>query len=231
AAVLTAAGLDAGIAPLNFRKLFWRGLDVTISRWGEQNGYEIWCAADDCYLLWDRLMRAGASFGMQAAGLSAMDVLDIQAGVARPARDYLPAIDGFTVDPSVESLALESLIDEQHLGFNGRGAWLGHRGKNKTILVGLEIDAPTPASFAALTRHGARVGHTLASVYSPVLRRAIALAQIEKSSATPGTAFTLAIPGSLEMPESRIAVARVVKLPFLDAPNSASPEVNAKPTG
>ncbi|HUB85734.1 MAG TPA: hypothetical protein VL971_08575, partial [Rhizomicrobium sp.] len=46
AAVLTAAGLDAGIAPLNFRKLFWRGLDVTISRWGEQNGYEIWCAAD-----------------------------------------------------------------------------------------------------------------------------------------------------------------------------------------
>jgi glycine cleavage system aminomethyltransferase T len=231
AAVLTAAGLDADIAPLGFRKLFWRGMDVTISRWGEQNGYEIWCAADDCYLLWDRLMRAGASFGIQPAGLSAMDVLDIQAGVPRPARDYLPAKDGFTVDPSVESLALERLIDEQHLAFNGRAAWFANRGKSKTILVGVEIDSETPAPFTTLMRHGASAGHTLASVYSPVLRRAIALAQVERSSATTGTTFTLVIPGSLEISDQRSVSARLVKLPFIDVPDSISPEVNAKPTG
>jgi glycine cleavage system aminomethyltransferase T len=231
AAVLRATGLNADIAPLGFRKLFWRGLDITISHWGEQNGYEIWCPADDCYLVWDRLLRAGIPFGIEPAGLSAMDVLDIQAGVPRPARDYLPAKDGFTVDPSVESLALERLIDEQHLAFNGRAAWLEHRDRSETVLVGVEIDAQTPAPFTGLTRKNISAGHTLASVYSPVLRRAIALAQVEKASAAPGTAFTLTIPGALETPEKHNVTARVVKLPFVEAPDSISPEVNAKPTG
>lgn len=230
-AALKAAGLDADIVPLGFRKLFWRGLDVTISRWGEQKGYEIWCAADDCYVLWDRLMRAGASVGIAPAGLSAMDILDIQAGVPRPARDYLPAQDGFTADPSVESLALESLIDKQHLTFNGQAAWLERRGKSKTVLVGLEIDAETPAPFTALIHNSASVGHTLASVYSPVLRRAIALAQLERTCAVSGTVFTLTLPGSLETPAHRSVAARVVKLPFVEAPDSISPEVNAKSAG
>jgi glycine cleavage system aminomethyltransferase T len=230
AAVLTAAGLDADIVPLGFRKLFWRGLDITISRWGEQNGYEVWCPADDCYLLWDRLMRAGASFGIEPAGLSAMDVLDIQAGVPRPARDYLPAKDGFAIDPSVGSLALESLIDEKHLTFNGRAAWLENHGRSKMVLVGVEIESETPTPFTTLMRHGTPAGHTLASVYSPVLRCAIALAQVERPNAAPGTVFTVTIPSSLEAPEERSVAARVAKLPFVEAPDSISPEVNEKPT-
>jgi aminomethyltransferase len=227
AAVLRAAGLGGDIPLLGFRKLFWRGLDVTVSRWGEQAGYEIWCRADDCYLVWDRLVHAGASFGIEPAGLSAMDVLDIQAGVPRPARDYLPAKDGFAIDPMVESLALESLIDEHHLTFNGRGAWLEKRGKSKRVLIGVEIDSETPASFAALMRSGAAAGHTLASVYSPVLRRAIALAQVDRASAAPGTSFKLTIPGSLGAPENRIVSGYIVKLPFLEVPDFISPEVNA----
>ena len=227
AVLLKAAGLDADIPLLGFRKLFWRGLDVTVSRWGEQNGYEIWCSADDCYLVWDRLMRAGASFGIEPAGLSAMDILDIQAGVARPSRDYFPAKDGFTIDPTAESLALEGLIDEEHLTFNGRAAWRANRGNSKMVLVGVEIDSETPASFTALMRHGAPVGYTLASVYSPVLRRAIALAQVERSNAKPGTVFKLSLPGSLDTPENRVAAASVVKLPFVEAPESISPKVVA----
>ena len=227
AAVLTAAGLESDIPLLGFRKLFWRGLDVAISRWGEQNGYEIWCAADDCYLLWDRLTRAGAPFGIEPAGLSAADILDIQAGVPRPARDYLPAKDGFVTDPKVESLALESLVDEKHLLFNGRAAWLANRDKSKVTLVGVEFDSETPASFTALMRNGAVAGHTLASVYSPVLRRAIALAQVDRSQAAPGNTFKLTLPGSLEKPENPVTVAHVVKLPFIEAPDSASPATGA----
>lgn len=225
AAVLKAAGLDPEISSLGFRKLFWRGLDVTVSRWGEQNGYEIWCAADDCYALWDRLMRAGAPFGIAAAGVSAADILDIQSGVPRPARDYLPAKDGFIADPSVESLALESLIDEKHLAFNGHTAWLAQRGKSKFVLAGVEIDSETPAPFTVLTRNGVTVGHTLASAYSPVLRRAIALAQLDRANAAPGAALKLIVPGSLEMPANPVTNARVVNLPFMAVPDSVSPEL------
>jgi aminomethyltransferase len=221
-AVLKAAVVDAELAPLAFRKLFWRGLDITLSRWGEQNGYEIWCAADDCYLVWDRLMRAGAPFGIAPMGVSASDVLDVEAGVPRPARDYRSAENGLALDPSPESLGMDSLIDETHLLFNGRAAWLRNRATVKSTLIGVEIDSETPAPFATLIRNGASVGRTLLSVYSPQLRRAIALAQVEKSHCAPGTAFTLTVPGSLDLPQKRDVTARAVKLPFLDSPAPAS---------
>ena len=221
-AVLRAAGLDADIALLGFRKLFWRGLDITLSRWGEQDGFEIWCAADDCYLLWDRLLAAGASFGLQPAGLVAGDILDIEQGVARPARDYLPAGDGFAATPTPDSLGLESLVDEQHKMFNGRASWLANRGRSETVLVGVEIDSELAAPFAALQRNGAVVGHTLISVYSPVLRRAVALAQIDRSASKPDTAFTIALPVSLSHPDHRVVSARLARLPFVTFPDPIS---------
>ena len=66
---------------------FWRGLDITLSRLGEQNGFEIWCAADDAIILWDRLMRAGAPFGIEPIGLAAADF-----SISKPASRALAAI-------------------------------------------------------------------------------------------------------------------------------------------
>lgn len=224
-AVFKAAGLVTEIPSLGFQKLFWRGLDVTVSRWGELNGYEIWCKAEDCFALWDRLMRGGAPFGIRPAGLAAMDILDVEAGIPRPERDYVPASDGFAFEPTPASLGLESLVDEHHTAFNGRGAWLANRARSKTAIVGIEIDSETPASFTPLLRQGTQVGHTLTSVRSPFLRRAIALAQIEKSLATLGTDFTLNLPMSLNAQEHRQAAARVADLPFLAAPGGLPAEI------
>ncbi|MBS0273701.1 MAG: aminomethyltransferase family protein [Proteobacteria bacterium] len=218
-AVLKATGLAVEVAPLGFQKLFWRGLDVTVSRWGEQKGYEIWCKADDCFALWDRLMRGGAPFGIRPGGLAAMDVLDVETGIPRPARDYLPATDGFACNPTPSALGLESLIDEKHISFNGRGAWLANRGKSQTTIVGVEIDSETPAPFATLVHLGRSAGCTLTSVCSPFLRRALALAQVEKVAAAPGTEFMLSSPLSLGSQEHRTVAARVVSLPFVEAPD------------
>ena len=217
-AVLKAAGLAAEIPPLGFQKLFWRGLDVTISRWGELNGYEIWCKADDCFALWERLMRDGAPFGIRPAGLAATDILDVEAGIPRPARDYVPADDGFASEPTPASLGLESLIDEYHVSFNGRVAWLANRAQSKTVVAGIEIDSETPAPFVPLLCQGRGVGHTLTSVRSPFLRRAIALVLIERPLAKPGTEFTLALPLSLGSQEHRVVAARLVDLPFVESP-------------
>ncbi len=217
-AVLRAAGLVAEIPLLGFQKLFWRGLDVTISRWGELNGYEIWCKAEDCFALWDRLMRDGVSFGIRPAGLAAMDVLDVEAGIQRPGRDYVPANDGFASTPAPDSLGLESLIEEKQTSFNGCAAWLANRGKSKTAIVGIEIHSETPAPFVPLLHNGRFAGNTLTSVRSPFLRRAIALAQVEKPLAKPGTEFVMALPLSLASQEHRSVAAQVVDLPFVEAP-------------
>lgn len=220
--VLRAAGLACDLAPLAFRKLFWRGLDITLSRWGEHEGYEIWCAAEDGPLVWDRLMKAGDGYGIVPAGLGAMDVLDIEAGILRPGRDYKAASDTHACAPTPMSLGLETLIDTEHGGFNGRAAWTAARENETYVLAGIEIESDTPAAHTPLQCAGVMVGHTLASVYSPALRRAIALAKVEKSAATTGTRLSLTLAPCAQVPEFRTVHAYVAEMPFLPAPQTAT---------
>jgi len=222
-ATLQAAQLPVDLEPLAFRKLSWRGIEVTLSRFGEHGGFEIWCAPDDGVLVWDRIARAGESFGLEPAGVAAMDMLDLEAGIARPERDYEPARDGTASGPSPVALGLESLIDVEHQVFNGRAAYLASREKEPKRLAGIEIDSDTPAPFTPLLLKGRVVGHTLRSVWSPALRRAIALAQIDVSCFAPGTKLTLTLPPSLAVPELRTASACVTALPFLKVPDSIAP--------
>ncbi|HET7334447.1 MAG TPA: glycine cleavage T C-terminal barrel domain-containing protein [Rhizomicrobium sp.] len=219
--VLRAAGLACDLAPLAFRKLFWRGLDITLSRWGEHEGYEIWCAADDGLLVWDRLMKAGGGYGIVPAGLDAMDVLDIEAGILRPGRDYKAASDTHACAPTPMSLGLETLIDAERGGFNGRAAWAATRKNETHILAGIEIESETPAAHTPLQCAGAVVGHTLTSVFSPALRRAIALARIEKSAAAVGTQLSLTLAPCAQRPEFRTVHAYVAEMPFLPTPQMA----------
>ncbi|MDE2072574.1 MAG: aminomethyltransferase family protein [Alphaproteobacteria bacterium] len=221
AATLERAGLDSALEPGRFRKLFWRGQEVTLSRFGEHGGYEIWCAADDGILLWDRLMRAGEPFGIEPLGMIAADALDLETGIARPGRDWRSPQPGRNHGFSPLALGLESLIDENHTLFNGRAMWLAGRDGETRRLAGIQIDGETPAPYTPLMRSGAAIGQTLSSAYSPALRRAIALALVDVSAAAPGTELKLTLSPSLEVPEFREAAVRVTALPFLPAPEPA----------
>lgn len=220
-ATLEAAGLPGDLEPLTFRRLSWRGADVTLSRWGEQGGYELWCAPDDGLLVWDRLMRAGERFAIAAAGIEAADLLDLEAGVARPGLDYRPADDGEAAAPEPALLGLERLIDPEHSGFNGRAGL--DAAKSTRRLVGVEIEADRPAPFTPLRRNGAEIGHTLRSAYSPALRRAIALALVDSAAAEPGTAVTLTLPPGMDAPVLHEVRAQIARLPFLPPPASIAP--------
>lgn len=206
-----AAGLDASIEPLEFRKLFWQGLDIALSRLGEHGGYEIWCARKDAPSLWDCITSAGENFGLLPAGATAMDILDIERGVARPVRDYEPARDGFAATPTPRSLGLENLIDTDHTIFNGRAAYLAAREKEVMRLTGIEFDSETKPVTKTLHSGNRSIGTILATTYSPALRRIIALAQVEAAFSVPKTALSLT---STDGP----ATARVVELPFLANP-------------
>jgi aminomethyltransferase len=218
AATLKAAGLETELEPLAFRKLSWRGIEVVLSRWGEHGGTEIWCAPDDGVIVWDRLMRAGAAYGIVPAGVAAMDVLDLEAGVPRPELDYKPARVASDAEPMPAAFGLVSLIDEAHHGFNGRRAFLAAKPSRK--LVGLEIDSDEPAPFTPIALNDKIVGHTLRSVYSPALKRAIALATVDDAAAAVATLLSLTLPPAMAKPELRKAAARVTSLPFLEKPAS-----------
>ncbi|MEI9930956.1 MAG: glycine cleavage T C-terminal barrel domain-containing protein [Rhizomicrobium sp.] len=206
--IAEAAGLDATLEALNFRTVSWRGLDVTLSRFGEHGGYELWCKADDALLVWNRIAKAAEPFAFGLAGTDAMDVLDLEAGVPRPGRDYQAARKGFAAQPTPAELGLLSLIDNDHLCFNGRAAFL--LAARRRTLIGVEFKDETPAPHAALTHGCRRVGETMNSLYSPALHRAIALATADVSVSARGTLLML--------PQG--AQARVVSLPFLPIPDS-----------
>lgn len=204
--VIEAAGLDAALEPLRFRKIFWRGLDVTLSRFGEHGGYELWCKGDDAPLVWNRIVKAGETFALKPAGLHAMDVLDLEAGVPRPGRDYRSARKAFAHSPTPFGLGLESLVDADHEPFNGRSVCLA--APRTHTRVGIVLDDENPAPNAPLLRQGRRVGETMGSLYSPALQRAIALAIVDVSAAEPGTELT-----------TSGRSARVAALPFLPNPD------------
>jgi len=217
-ATLKAAGLlPSDLDVLAFRVLTWHGVEVTLARFGQQGGYELWCNADDALMAWDRIVQAGASFGLEPIGLTAADILDIEAGVPRPGRDFVPATDSEPPDP--RALGLERLIDENH-AFNGRAAYLARSSKKHPMLVGLEIDSDVPAPFTPLMRNGTVAGATLGACYSPALRRAIALAQVDQTLCQPRTPLSLTLPPSIDAPQLRIVTARVATLPFLPLPDS-----------
>ena len=204
--IFDAAGFGAPLQALTFRKMSWRGLDVALSRFGEHGGFELWCNVDDAQIVWDGIRSAGEPFAMKLAGVEAMDVLDLEAGVPRPGRDYETARDGFAASPAPYDLKLESLIDDDHLLFNGRAAFLS--APRLRTRAGVELDRDRPAPRTKLLRKGQLVGETMSSLYSPALQRAIALASIDVSAAEPGARLTL--------PDG--TKARVVDLPFLTIP-------------
>jgi aminomethyltransferase len=220
ATLIATLGLDPALEPLAFRKVFWRGLDITVSRFGEHGGYELWCGADDALYLWDRVTRAGEAFALLPAGLDAMDVLDLEAGVPRPERDYDGARAGTAAEPLAGELRLASLIDAAATGFNGEAA--ARAAKPRRTLVGLLLDTERPAPFAPLLRNGTVVGQTLSSRPSPALRCAIALAQVDAQFATPGAILSLTLPGARGQAPVK-ATGQIVELPFLPPPEPVTP--------
>ncbi|MCO4768889.1 MAG: aminomethyltransferase family protein [Deltaproteobacteria bacterium] len=211
-------------------------------------GYEIWVDPDGALPLWDALQTAGAPFGMQPAGLDAMDVTRIEAGFVLQGVDYVSAKSCITESlkstPDDASLGWTVKLDRE--GWIGRDALLRERdaGGSKWQLVGLEIDwaeleqlydsyklpphlAPH-ASRAALpvwNADGKQVGQATSSTWSPQLKRYIALAQVHRPYAAEGTALT--IEHTPEFERHRIT-ATVVDKPFYNPPQKTFTPAKAK---
>lgn len=200
-AVLAAARLEeaALLEPGHHRDFAWRGLNVAVSRPDQHAAYEIVCAADDATLVFDRLWRAGRMFGLRLAGQEAFELLQLEAGVPLLSLDFKSAREAFAHAPSPASLGLG-------------GALRGGSTRADLTLAGVELDGEEPAPFATLFHKDVQAGRTLRSAYSPALKGAIALAQLDAAYAAPGTMLRLRRAGLKGAEEF---TARVVALPFL----------------
>ena len=232
---LTNAPL-AGLKYYGFVDATIAGVPAMISRTGYTGdlGYELWLDADraGAERVWDALVAAGRSFALQPAGIWALDVARIEAGLIMLDVDYTPANKAMT-DAQASTpleLGLQWAVSWNKGSFVGRKALLEQRERGATTaLVGLEIDhaeferqhhalgLPVPYPFLAwravipLHAGGAQVGYATSGVWSPTLKKYIALGHVQPRYAAPGSVVTI----DLDVDRYRRPFdARVAKLPF-----------------
>jgi aminomethyltransferase len=232
---LVDAPLD-GLKYYRFVDATIAGVPVMISRTGYTGdlGYELWLDVEraGAERVWDALIAAGRNFALQPAGIWALDVARVEAGLIMLDVDYTPAnkamIEAQTSTPL--ELGLEWAVNWNKGSFVGRKALLAEKQRGSTTtLVGLEIDQaeferqhhamglPVPYPFLAwravipLHAGGEQVGYTTSGVWSPTLKKYIALGHLQPQYAAPGSSVTI----DLDIDRFRRPFnAKVSRLPF-----------------
>src|SRR5262244_243757 len=230
---------DADIANLKYFRVTTgsiAGVPVEISRTGYTGdlGYEIWVASDQALLVWDSLIETGRAFDIHAAGMLALDVARIEAGLLLIDVDFNSSkkalIDEQKYSPF--EMGLGRLVNLDKNRFVGQAALIAEqqRGPARDI-VGLEIDWPQvegiyesvglpPAVSPMASRvavpvykEGMQVGKATTSTWSPTLKRMIALATVQREHTRPGTRLQFEI--TVEAVRHNVR-ATVVKTPFFN---------------
>ena len=212
------------------------GIPVELSRTGYTGdlGFEIWLASRDAIPVWDSIMQAGAAYGLQAAGMLALDVARIEAGLMLIDVDYVPAkkalIESQTSSPYELDLGWAVNLDkEQFVGKQALEAerargpqWqfvgieIGWKGLERLYTeVGLATRLPQTAWRMSVPIYSGadQAGYATSGGWSPLLKKYIALAHLRTPYFTPGTELEMEI--TVEHRRKR-ALARVVKKPFFD---------------
>ena len=213
------------------------GVPVTVSRTGYTGdlGYEIWMAADQALTVWDALMVAGHDYSITPCGILAMDMARVEAGLFMIDVDYTAAnhawIEGQKSSPFEMGLDWTVALDKEGYFVGRRALEREKREGSAWKLVGLEIAwedmerlfgrvglPPQIAGMAVrgslpVMANGQQVGYASTSTWSPVLKKYIALAHVERPHYEPGTRLSMEV--TVEHHRQQ-AAAKVVKLPFYD---------------
>ncbi len=217
-------------------------VDVTRTGYTGDRGYELWLPATGAIDVWDRLMDAGRAFALRPAGLAALDLVRVEAGMILLGIDYTSARHALTADQAYSpfEIGLGRLVDFMKPAFVGRRALAAEQraGGPRRRLVGLELawdglerlsraqglppvmtSAVSRSATPVFSRNGRQVGRVTSAAWSPTLKTLIALASVEADVEAAGTA--LEAEWTVEGVRGTVP-ARVVPLPFLDLPRKRS---------
>ena len=216
-------------------------LPIEVSRTGYTGdlGYELWIPAERAADAWDALVSAGRAYGIRPAGMLALDVVRLEAGLVLLEVDYTSARHALNPEQNYSpfELGMGRLVDFGGGDFVGRLALEREqaRGGPPRRLVGVQLDwygiegafarqglppaispsidrSPVPV-FAP--RGDRQIGKVTSHGWSPILKQAIGLASVPPAYEALGT--PLAVEWTVEGHRGRVN-ATVVPLPFLALP-------------
>jgi aminomethyltransferase len=240
--ILRAIVDDPGLDSLKYYHLFQTnisGFPLTITRTGFTGdlGYELWTPPENGCRLWDLLMRAGKGYGLLPAGMAALDIARVEAGLLLIEVDYISSqkalIEARKSSPYEAGLGWTVALDKGP--FIGRQALLAEKkAGSKWALVGLDVDWPNLEQLFAVhdlppmidnrtdrtavplyNPNGRQVGQVTSRTFSPVLKKYIALATVESRYDKLGTRLQVEV--TVEFTRQK-ALALVTKTPFFNPP-------------
>lgn len=241
ARVILEQATEQDLAKLKFFRLTTvsvRGIPVTITRTGYTGdlGYEIWMDAGQAVPVWDAMIETGTPYGITPAGMLALDVARIEAGLLLLDVDYVSSrkalIEGQKSTPHELGLGWTVAL--------GKSAFNGHRAIRAEAergaewkFVGVQVDweslealymemglaprLPTQAWRTSVPLYdpdsGEQAGYATSGCWSPLLKRYIALAHLKTRYAELGNDLRMEV--TVEHRRKR-AKARVVETPFFN---------------
>ena len=242
---LLQAVTDANLANLKYFRVTRgkiAGIPVDISRTGYTGdlGFELWMPWGDALRVWDKLVSEGEIFDVHAAGMIALDIARIEAGLLLIEVDYTSSkkalIDSQKYSP--HEIGLGKLVDLKKESFVGREALVAEQKKGgERALAGLEINwneveavyeqvgmAPQVPSIASrvsvpVYRGSRQVGKATSTTWSPTLKKMVALASVERGQSAVGT--NLSIEMTVEAVRHKVS-AKVVPMPFFNPPRKTA---------
>jgi aminomethyltransferase len=236
---LLEAIADADITNLKYFRMTRgsiAGVPVDISRTGYTGdlGYEIWMPWDRAVQVWDALMGRGRPFDIRPAGMLALDVARVEAGLLLIDVDFNGSKKALIEDQTYTpfEMGLGRLVQLDKAPFVGRRRLVDeHRRGHARQIVGLEIDWPAVESLydalgmppqisssasrvaVPVYKGGRQVGRATTTTWSPVLKKLIALATISAPYFAEGTSLEFEM--TVEAVRHRVP-AKIVKTPFFN---------------
>jgi aminomethyltransferase len=245
---LLHAVADADIGGLKYFRMTRgaiAGVPVEISRTGYTGdlGYEIWMPWEHAVTVWDALVSGGRPFDIRPAGMLALDVARVEAGLLLIDVDFNSSkkalIEAQKYTPY--EMSLDRLVQIDKRPFVGQRPLAAERQRGPARrIVGLDVSWPAiealyekigmpPQIGAAASRvavpvfhNGRQAGRATTTTWSPVLKKLIALATVAAPHFAEGT--TLEFEVTIEAVHHRVP-AVVVKTPFFNPPRKTSPIV------
>jgi aminomethyltransferase len=235
--VLGASRL-AGLKYYHIAEYNFAGIPLSISRTGYTGdlGYELWLSPEHAGKVWDTVMEAGEGIGALPAGIMALDIARVEAGLVMQQVDYISVRKARIPDQesSPYEIGLGWAVNLEKANFIGKKALAAEKkAGSKWRFVGLEVEwDPLEALFGRVDltpqlagrasrsaipvyRKDRHIGQMTSHTFSPILKKYIAIGTIESSHAHNGDEVELEFTVEYVRHKSK---ARIVKPPFYDPP-------------
>lgn len=238
---LTTADLD-NLRYFHILKAELAGIPVEISRTGFTGdlGYEIWVQPHLAVQLWDSLFEAGQAYSLIPFGDYALEMARIEAGLLLSNADFYSSkrvvYDFEKSSPLELGLGWTVKLDKEY--FIGQKALKAERARGLAWeTIGLEINLnsleaiyaefgmplylPYEAWMEAVPVYsgGQQIGKATSGMWSPMLKKYIAIARIKPQFSRPGTQVNMEVTIDAQRKQAQ---ATVVKMPFFNPDRKTS---------